>query len=54
MVSADPCRKITCLNGGNCEVITDDDDVHPECDCAPGYEGEFCEAGNFENLFLLK
>ena len=43
---ANPCKKIHCLNGGTCSV---NENIEPECDCAPGYEGEFCEEGNYKN-----
>lgn len=32
--SCDPCRKLDCLNGGEC--------VDGNCECQPGYTGETC------------
>lgn len=37
----DPCEDVTCQNGGTATEINDGEDC--ECDCAEGYEGEFCE-----------
>jgi len=46
--TSDPCKDVTCLNGGTC--------VSGTCNCTDGYEGTDCSTewrAKFEGTFLL-
>ena len=36
----DPCAKVSCLNGGNCQSL---EGGKFECACLEGFTGEYCE-----------
>ena len=46
VLDIDDCDGITCQNGGTCI-----DAVNAySCNCAPGYDGDHCENGNFKDF----
>lgn len=42
----DPCYSMPCFNSGKCKPSSNRSSF--ECECEPGYFGNYCEAGKFQ------